>query len=94
MTPAVDQMIDDVIRREAMEHIAKGVKLAPDQVTPLLFLGRLFRETGVPASAIKVFRKALELSPDHHEVLQELCLLQVGGPQRKKKGLLGRLRGG
>jgi len=84
---------NDVIRREALEHIAKGVKLAPDQVTPLLLLGRMFRETGVPASAAKVFRKALELSPDHHEILQELCLLQVDPPQRKKKGLLGRLRG-
>ena len=84
----------DVIRKEALELMAKGVKLAPDQVTPLLFLGRVFRETGAAASAVKVFRKALLLSPEHHEVLQELCLLQVGGSQRKKKGLLGRLRGG
>jgi two-component system alkaline phosphatase synthesis response regulator PhoP len=83
----------DVIRKEALEHIAKGVKLAPDQVTPLLFLGRVFRETGAAASAVKVFRKALLLSPDHHEVLQELCLVQVE-PERKKKGLLDRLRGG
>jgi CheY-like chemotaxis protein/tetratricopeptide (TPR) repeat protein len=84
----------DVIRREALEHIAKGVKLAPDQVTPLLFLGRVFRETGATASAAKVFRKALALSPDHHEVLQEMCLVQVDPPQRKKKGgLLDRLRG-
>jgi cytochrome c-type biogenesis protein CcmH/NrfG len=83
----------DTIRREALEHIAKGVKLAPDQVTPLLFLGRVFRETGASASAAKVFRKALVLSPDHHEVLQELCLVQMDGPQRKKKGLLGALRG-
>jgi CheY-like chemotaxis protein/tetratricopeptide (TPR) repeat protein len=84
---------NDVIRREALEHIAKGVKLAPDQVTPLFFLGRVFRETGAPASAAKVLRKALTLSPDHHEVLHELCLMQMDGPQRKKKGLLGRLRG-
>ena len=83
----------DVIRREALEHIAKGVKLAPDQVTPLFFLGRVFRETGAAASAAKVLRKALALSPDHHEVLHELCLVQMDGPQRKKKGLLGRLRG-
>jgi CheY-like chemotaxis protein/tetratricopeptide (TPR) repeat protein len=83
----------DTIRREALEHSAKGVKLAPDQVTPLLFLGRVFRETGASASAAKVFRKALVLSPDHHEVLQELCLVQMDGPQRKKKGLLGALRG-
>jgi CheY-like chemotaxis protein/tetratricopeptide (TPR) repeat protein len=83
----------DVIRREALEHIAKGVKLAPDQVTPLFFLGRVFRETGASASATKVLRKALTLSPDHHEVLHELCLMQMDGPQRKKKGLLGRLRG-
>ncbi len=84
----------DVIRREALEHIAKGVKLAPDQVTPLFFLGRVFRETGASASAAKVLRKALALSPDHHEVLHELCLMQMDTPQRKKKGLLGRLRGG
>jgi CheY-like chemotaxis protein len=85
---------NDVIRREAMEHIAKGVKLAPDQVTPLLFLGRVFRETGAAASAVKVFRKALVLSPNHHEVLQELCLVQVDPTRRKKKGsLLDRLRG-
>ena len=84
----------DVIRREALEHIAKGVKLAPDQVTPLLFLGRVFRETGAAASAVKVLRKALVLSPDHHEVLHELCLMQMDSPKSKKKGLLGRLRGG
>jgi tetratricopeptide (TPR) repeat protein len=83
----------DVIRREALEHIAKGVKLAPDQVTPLLFLGRVFRETGASASAAKVLRKALVLSPNHHEALHELCLIQMDGPQRKKKGLLGRLVG-
>jgi tetratricopeptide (TPR) repeat protein len=84
----------DVIRKEALEHIAKGVKLAPDQVTPLLFLGRVFRETGAAASAAKVFRKALALSPEHHEILQELCLVQVDPPKSKKKGgLLGRLRG-
>jgi cytochrome c-type biogenesis protein CcmH/NrfG len=83
----------DVIRREALEHIAKGVKLAPDQVTPLFFLGRVFRETGAPASAAKVLRKAVTLSPDHHEVLHELCLVQIDPPQRKKKSLLGRLRG-
>jgi DNA-binding response OmpR family regulator/Tfp pilus assembly protein PilF len=84
----------DVIRREALEHIAKGVKLAPDQVAPLLFLGRVFRETGAAASAAKVLRKALVLSPDHHEALHELCLMQMDAPQRKKQGLLGRLRGG
>ena len=53
----------------------------------------VFRETGAPASAVKVLRKALTLSPDHHEVLHELCLMQMDGPQRKRKGLLGRLRG-
>jgi len=84
---------NEVIRREALEHMAKGVKLAADQVTPLLFLGRVFRETGAAASAVKVFRKALLLSPEHHEVLQELCLVQVDPTRRKKKGLLDRLRG-
>jgi hypothetical protein len=38
--------------------------LAPG--TPLLCLGA-FRETGASASAAKVFRKVLALSPDHHD---------------------------
>jgi CheY-like chemotaxis protein/tetratricopeptide (TPR) repeat protein len=80
-----------VIRREALEHIAKGVKLAPDRVTPLLFLGRVFRLTGNAAMAEKVLRRGLELSADHHGLLQELCLLDVDVPTPKKRDWLRRL---
>ena len=75
-----------VIRREALEHIAKGVKLAPDRATPLLFLGRVFRQSGDVAMAEKVLKRALEIAPDHHAVLQELCLAQVDEPKGGTKG--------
>ena len=82
----------DVIRREALEHIAKGVKLAPDRVTPLLFLGRVFRLTGNAAMAEKVLRRGLQLRADHHGLLQELCLVQIDGTKPGKAGWLARLR--
>ena len=36
----------ETVRREALEHIARGVKRSPERATPLVFLGRVFRATG------------------------------------------------
>ena len=82
----------EILRREALEHVAKGVKLSPDREKPLLFLGRIFRESGEAAQAAKVLRRALELSPDSPALVQEMCLIQ-GTSKRANRGLFARLRG-
>lgn len=82
-----------VIRREALEHVAKGVKLAPDREKPLLFLGRIFREIGDAAMAEKVLRRALKLNPDSPALVQELCLIDANDSRRREKSLIERLRG-
>ena len=81
----------EVLRREALEHVAKGVKLAPGREKPLLFLGRIFRESGEIATAAKVLRRALELSPDSPALVQEMCLIQ-GTTKRSNRGFLARFR--
>ena len=51
-----------VIRREALEHIANGVKLSPDREKPLLFLARIFRDIGDGEMAEKVLQRALRIN--------------------------------
>lgn len=82
-----------VIRREALEHVAKGVKLAPGREKPLLFLSRIFRETGDLSMAAKVLRRALLSNPDSPALVQEMCLIKRIGSKPKAKNLLERLRG-
>ena len=84
---------NSIVRREALEHVARAVKLSPDRGTPLLFLGRIFRETGDTAMASKILRRALEIDPDNPAVVQEMCLISPSDSQAGNKGLLGRLRG-
>jgi CheY-like chemotaxis protein len=83
---------NSIIRREALEHVAKGVKVAPDAEKPLLFLSRIFRETGETEMAIKVLRRALRANPDSPALVQEMCLAEPGSSQSKRKKIFDRFR--
>jgi Tfp pilus assembly protein PilF len=80
-----------VVRREAMEHIAKGIKLSPERESPYLFLARIFKASKDVASARKVLRRASRLHPDSVELKREARTLMVG--KQKRKGFLRRLFG-
>jgi len=81
-----------VVRREALEHIAKGVKLSPDAWRPLVFLGRVFRAAEDLESARKVIGRALRLDPDCSAARAEMRLLQAAA-QPQTVGLVDRIRG-
>jgi len=83
---------NSVIRREALEHVAKGVKLAPGREKPLFFLSRIFRESGDISMAAKVLRRALATNPDSAVLVQEMCLIKAGSSKSKPRGLIDRLR--
>lgn len=81
-----------VVRREALEHIAKGVKLSPDAWQPLVFLGRVFRAAGDLDSARKVVGRALRLDRECAAARSEMRLIQAAlDPQ--PAGIFGRVRG-
>jgi CheY-like chemotaxis protein len=80
---------NELVQREALEHVAKGIKLSPDREKSFVFLGRIFKTTGETESAIKVFRRALKIKPDCREALQELRLLNHR--ESKPRSLLDRL---
>jgi len=82
---------EDVVQREAMEHIANGIKRSPGREISYVFLGRLQKVRGDDEAARKLFGKALQLKPDCHSALQEMRLLEMRS--RRGKGLLSRLLG-
>ncbi len=82
---------NELVRREALEHIATGIKLSPDREKSLLFLGLVFKAAGELENARKVFRRALKIKPDCHDAQRELRVLGLRTP--KRRGLLDRLLG-
>ncbi len=82
---------DGLVQREALEHVAKGIKLSPEREKPYILLGRIFKATGEEGTAQKMFRRALQIKPGCHEALQEMRLSKLRA--QKSKGLMGRLRG-
>jgi CheY-like chemotaxis protein/tetratricopeptide (TPR) repeat protein len=82
---------DAVVLREALENVAKGIKLSPNREKPYVYLGKIFRENGAMDRARKMFKNAVRIKPDCHEALQELRLLDL--PQAKGGKLLDRLKG-
>ncbi len=82
---------DAAIAHEAIDHVKKGAKLAPDREKPYLFLGRLCKAVGRLDAAEKMFTKAVRLRPECVEALRELRLINMR--REKGKGLIGRLLG-
>ena len=80
---------DPVVLREALEHIAKGIKLSPQREMSYLYLGRIFRANGAADRARKMFERAVRIKPDFHAALQELRILNLR--EQKSSGFLNRL---
>ncbi len=82
---------EKVVLREAMEHVANGIKRSPRRELPYVYLGRIMAAGGDVEAARKLFRKALRIKPDFHPALQEIRLLEMR--ERKNKGVFARLMG-
>jgi tetratricopeptide (TPR) repeat protein len=80
---------DTAMAAEAMEHVQRAIKLAPDREKPYLFMGRLCKAIGRADAAEKMFARALKIQPDCLDALRELRLINMR--REKGKGLIGRL---
>ena len=76
-------------RKEALLHLRRAAKLAPDREKPYLFLGRLYREAGRADIAERAFTRALQLRPDCVDALRELRLIDMR--RQRTKGLIARI---
>jgi DNA-binding response OmpR family regulator/curved DNA-binding protein CbpA len=74
---------------EGMEHVKRGIKLAPEREKPYLLMGRLCKAIGRAGAAEKMFTRAVQLQPGCVEALRELRLINMR--RQKQKGFIGRL---
>ncbi len=82
---------DSVVRREAMEHLASGIKRSPRDALAHVFLGRIVKAKGDLDAPKRIFEKALRIQRDFHPAVQELRVLEMR--ERNSKGVLSRLIG-
>lgn len=76
----------------AISHLKKGIALAPQAPTGYFYMGQIRKACGDAAEAERMFRKAVEVRPNHVEALREIRLMQL----RRAKGedtIAGRLFG-
>jgi tetratricopeptide (TPR) repeat protein len=80
---------DEVVQREAMENIARGIKRSPKRELAYVYLGRIVQAKGDKKTARKIFRRALSVNPDCEAAKR--ALQRLGSSEKKDKGLLSRL---
>ena len=68
---------DELVMREALEHIARGIKQTPDRWKPLVYLGRVFVAAGERDNARKAKRALAKLSARFKDGLS-VCLFPEG----------------
>jgi len=82
---------DEGARREAARHLDRAISLAENSPTGYYFRGQLHKACNEADLARRMFKKVLELRPNHVEAARELRLIEM----RKSKesgGLFGRGR--
>lgn len=68
---------DATARDEALEHLQKAIALAPKSPSGYYFSGKLYKACEELEKAEKMFRKVLELRPNHVEATQEVRLFEL-----------------
>lgn len=83
---------DATVRRQAIEYMEKASALAPKSPSGYYYLGKLHKACEELEAAEKMFRKVLELRPEHIEANQELRLFEIRRSKgdRGTKSLFGR----
>jgi hypothetical protein len=66
--------------KRAEEVLLSVVQDDPQNMDALLMLGRIYKSSGIKSRSVSMFKKVLELKPDHEEARAEL-VDQVGEPE-------------
>jgi curved DNA-binding protein CbpA len=80
---------DALMVEEAIEHVRRGVRLAPDREKPYLFLGRLYKVVGRAVAAEKMFTRAVQIQSNCVEAMRELRLINLR--REKSRGIIKKI---
>jgi hypothetical protein len=79
--------------KQAEEELLAVLREDPAHLEACLLLGAIYRDGGLKARALSMYRKALELAPDNEEALAQTSLLGGPEPEPEKKGVFKKLFG-
>ena len=80
---------------QAEEHLKAAVESDPKSVDALLALAGIYRDHGLKSRAVAMYRKVMDLKPDHEDAIRALAALnpEDAPPPEEKGGLLKKLFG-
>lgn len=68
---------EDGARRRAIECLEKATALSPNSPAGFFYLGKLYKACEDPSRAVNMFRRVLDLRPEHVEAAQEIRVLEL-----------------
>ena len=78
--------------KRAEAHLHDALQTDPLRTEAYLLLGDIYRDGGLSARAASMYRKVLDLQPQHHQARRELARLEAVAPTTDEGGLLGFLK--
>jgi hypothetical protein len=79
--------------KQAEEELLAVLREEPSNLEACILLGAIYREGGLKARALSMYRKALDLAPDNQEALTQASILGADEPEPEKKGVFKKLFG-
>ena len=77
-------------KEKAEDDFLRAIDLEPWNAEAYVSLGVFYKNEGLKVKAKKMFKKALEMEPEHKLALKELA--EAEPPEKKKKGIKEILR--
>jgi tetratricopeptide (TPR) repeat protein len=79
--------------KQAEEELLAVLREDPAHLEAYVLLGAIYRDGGLKARALSMYRKALDLAPDNQEALAQASLLSTSEAEPEKKGVFKKLFG-
>jgi tetratricopeptide (TPR) repeat protein len=79
--------------KQAEEELLAVLREEPANLEACMLLGAIYRDGGLKARALSMFRKALDIAPDNAEAAAQASQLGVAEPEPEKKGVFKKLFG-
>ncbi len=79
-------------RQEAVQHYEKAVEMEPFNTSVFYQLGELFEQMKLPWRAVPLYKKILDIDPDHAKARERLDAIEPNGVRKQgSPTLLGRM---
>jgi len=77
-------------RKDAVHHFTVALQLDPYNTSACYQFGELYEVLGLPWRAVALYKRILEMDPQHAKAVERLAALEARKPEEKEKSLFSR----